>query len=1096
MTGIRFSIKVFRQFLYNVPFVLKTDHQPLVYLHRMEIMDSRLARTYEDLAEFEYQIEYIPGEQNKMADLMSRLPPKLIECKIRSGEEEKFLPQGLRMGKQTLGAGLSMFESVLQGLKHIKAKQNHTVLEEENIRNLKGEHQNIPLTPEMLRNEVMEEAIKRPELLGFPKSKEYVRMLQQMKAGQTPYQEVLMIVSYLYLIIIQVHYGDHKPVFYRYQVYRKSNRVMHLQCLGGTHYNWIEEERDHHRAVEMEKHQKEEIDQKIEVLVGLHGLFGKEEEGGLSDCNNYTYGALCARILVENKTKCALIDSGAQISLIKRSVLKDLTRYESSPTQLNIKGISKGTTHAMEKVWLDFKFESGASYQHSFVVLENESMPYCFLIGIDFMKAYGLSLDVDEEIMLKQGKMVVKLTHGKNYPDFYGQIILEKTDNQEVLSDEDILEMQEMSFEIQTLKKNLKLKRIVDKWPEEIKDFKKYAEKFVIVFDTVYFFNGGEEEAELSMIPVLPMTGIIGITAIIHSEQLAHIGKHKLWQVMKSTVFHPRLRKIVEDIATTCETCQKYKIQSPVTRPPLRKITTNEPFEMIVIDCVSLPRTTKGHIGLIIIVDHKSKFTYAVPFKNKTSENIASIIQQQLLPMMITKPRKCLSDNGPEFVGKPFRQMLAENGISHIYITPYMSSSNGLAERTIRTLSELLRTLGQNGFEWEENLPKALWCYNSTKHSAHGMSPRNFLLQFEKSISENNQMAPKEQEYWREGNEGFRSFNIGDLVIKERNEIGQRTENKLKEKFIGPFKVTQRWDNDVTYMIERKVNGQTESIRAHQKQLRKWREPPVYLRNHPVYQLCIKENQKAYKKYMRKEEPLTDKTIQIIMKKKMRSKSSQTERKEWNLPLSSVHIRSKSDMEEMVEENPENNHCFIDDEIHDVSTPFREEENVVGLGGPLKKVEQNALIMQVQDVGDYPLENIYPLIEERFPPASSPKIYYQLTENTVKSIADEDEFEGFLELDFEGFEKDSEILSETTGEQRKSEGRNDTGSSTNSVKNLISLFSSIPVKGKIQDRTVKHATRSSTTVQPQAWVLANPIERKVRKLNRDRVNRKDVEFHD
>ena len=67
------------------------------------------------------------------------------------------------------------------------------------------------------------------------------------------------------------------------------------------------------------------------------------------------------------------------------------------------------------------------------------------------------------------------------------------------------------------------------------------------------------------------------------------------------------------------------------------------------------------------------------------------MVQDVLLLMCIQKPQWMLSDNRPEFVGRPFQQMLDEWEIEHVQTTPYMPSSNGLAERMIRTLSEILR---------------------------------------------------------------------------------------------------------------------------------------------------------------------------------------------------------------------------------------------------------------------------------------------------------------------------------------------------------------------------------------------------------------------
>ena len=45
----------------------------LVYLHNMRLVDSRLARTLEDLSDFNFVIKYTPGKLNVAADSLSRL---------------------------------------------------------------------------------------------------------------------------------------------------------------------------------------------------------------------------------------------------------------------------------------------------------------------------------------------------------------------------------------------------------------------------------------------------------------------------------------------------------------------------------------------------------------------------------------------------------------------------------------------------------------------------------------------------------------------------------------------------------------------------------------------------------------------------------------------------------------------------------------------------------------------------------------------------------------------------------------------------------------------------------------------------------------
>ena len=73
LAALRWGVKALRPFIIKSGFILDTDHQPLIYLHNMKIIDSRLARTLEDLADFNFKIQYTPGKQNIAADALSRL---------------------------------------------------------------------------------------------------------------------------------------------------------------------------------------------------------------------------------------------------------------------------------------------------------------------------------------------------------------------------------------------------------------------------------------------------------------------------------------------------------------------------------------------------------------------------------------------------------------------------------------------------------------------------------------------------------------------------------------------------------------------------------------------------------------------------------------------------------------------------------------------------------------------------------------------------------------------------------------------------------------------------------------------------------------
>ena len=145
LCGLRWGIKTFRPFLYGVPFVLYTDHQPLVHLNNMKIICSTLARTIEELADFVFEIRYLPGHLNTAADALSRLNGPRVDYLASS---DPSLPEGLVIDDMCAqGGGDSMIISLLRCLRRLTHPKT------------------LPDTEVKLRELLVDELLARPEFL-------------------------------------------------------------------------------------------------------------------------------------------------------------------------------------------------------------------------------------------------------------------------------------------------------------------------------------------------------------------------------------------------------------------------------------------------------------------------------------------------------------------------------------------------------------------------------------------------------------------------------------------------------------------------------------------------------------------------------------------------------------------------------------------------------------------------------------------------------------------------------------------------------------------------------------------------------------------
>ena len=189
--------------------------------------------------------------------------------------------------------------------------------------------------------------------------------------------------------------------------------------------------------------------------------------------------------------------------------------------------------------------------------------------------------------------------------------------------------------------------------------------------------------------------------------------------VARSYVWWPGLNKDLEDLARDCSKCQSNRSQ-PAAAPLHPWLWPTKPWERVHIDYAG---PINGKM-MLVLIDAHSKWPEVIPMSSTTS--LATIHALRNLFASYGLPRQLVSDNGPQFTSSEFAVFLRRNGVKHIQSSPYHPSTNGLAERFVRTLKSSLRN--SNIKDPHQRLMDFLLCYRTTPHATTNSLPCELFL--------------------------------------------------------------------------------------------------------------------------------------------------------------------------------------------------------------------------------------------------------------------------------------------------------------------------------------------------------------------------------
>ena len=255
--------------------------------------------------------------------------------------------------------------------------------------------------------------------------------------------------------------------------------------------------------------------------------------------------------------------------------------------------------------------------------------------------------------------------------------------------------------------------------------------------------------------------------ALLHESHLAEgamiATARRLW-------WWPGMNNEVRDLYRNCQACQvesRAKERQPAVIP-------DDLQRLGVLELVGCDLFQVGTSHYIILVDKKTGFRLCSHLKRTTTEDVISVLSQWFYQFGF--PSRLRSDNGPQFRGR-FTEWCTSIGIQHEPSSCYNPSSNGLAERSVAVVKNMLKKTGAGAVKGEK-LDKLMFSLNSmSRESAAGSPLDHFLGRSVKSQLPNSSLKvisfrkeierrKLEQQKWmkRIGRGSSTAFQVGDQV--------------------------------------------------------------------------------------------------------------------------------------------------------------------------------------------------------------------------------------------------------------------------------------------------------------------------------------------
>ena len=274
---------------------------------------------------------------------------------------------------------------------------------------------------------------------------------------------------------------------------------------------------------------------------------------------------------------------------------------------------------------------------------------------------------------------------------------------------------------------------------------------------------------------VVPQQLRLEVLEAVHAQH--HLGTSGTLQSLQKSYFLIKMARDTRIFCRGCLTCQRSK-STNTGREPIQemRISNGTPGYAVGIDVGTLPWAEGGYRYFLLMVDLFTRYIELYPLADQEAGSLVKAFEQGWIYRGHGVPVKILSDQGSSIDGDKFREFCRSLGVEKKRTTPYHPETDGMAERNIVMVKQVIRCL-----QLDRRLSKGSWPSLLTEVSFHCNGMENTTSRTSPHMLTRGQQPKSPMDAWceilQEGEVKFTPRILRQPQIK----TGEPTEDRARE---------------------------------------------------------------------------------------------------------------------------------------------------------------------------------------------------------------------------------------------------------------------------------------------------------------------------